>query len=289
MRDVGSNVLAVRAAFWWGVGLEGPSAETSTTCEASKKRLNVGSPEAHSEDAVFVADGSLEVHLMGTVDFDSMQQLQERLVYEMSGRDDGQATLLLCEHPPVISMGREASIQQMRAREEELARLEVPVRWISRGGGAFPHAPGQLAVYLLLPLDRRGLRAAEFRRRLEEAVADACHELKVPAKRDELEPGLWGRGGQLAFFGAAVKSSITQHGLFLNVAPHPSFLELATSNQAGERSISMQAQRLGPVRMAQVREAVVRQIAEHFGYDAMHLYTGHPLLKRTVRKVCLHA
>src|SRR5437588_11512158 len=89
---------------------------------------------------------SLQVYLLGTVDFEDMLQCQRRLVYEVSG-DRSRAALLLCEHPPLISVGREGSREHIRFEPKDLAAREWPVRWVNRGGGCLLHLPGQLAVY----------------------------------------------------------------------------------------------------------------------------------------------
>jgi lipoate-protein ligase B len=235
------------------------------------------------------AAAALEVRLLGLVDFDAALALQERLVYELSGRDDAQGALLLCEHPPLITLGREASAAQVTADPDDLRASEIDVRWVARGGGTVVHAPGQLAVYPVLPLQRLGVGLSEFRTRLEESAAAACRDVRVPAKRRASEPGLWSRCGQVAYFGAAVKSWVSYHGLFLNVDPDPSFLSLVAGNPDGERPTSLQALLLRPVSMAGVRESVVRHIANRFGYERFHIYTGHPWLKRTTQKVCQHA
>jgi len=231
---------------------------------------------------------SLEAHLLGLVDFDSALMLQERLVFEVSGRSDRLGCLLICEHPPEITLGRESSRLDVSATDSELVAKEIPLRWVGRGGSAMVHSPGQLAIYPVLPLDRLGIGVMEFRRRLESALVDVCHELRIAAKRRDEAPGVWTRHGQVAFVGAAVKSGVSFHGAFLNVCPDASFLRLA-NNTPGQPATTLEAQRVRPVGMNQVREAVSRRIAAVFQYSQLHTYVGHPLLKRTQRRICTHA
>lgn len=264
---------------------------------------------------------SLEVRLLGLLEFDSALRLQERIVYELSGRNDRQGVLLLCEHPPLISIGREGSRSQVLASEEELAACEVPVRWVSRSGCAVVHAPGQLAVYALLPLDRLGISPAEYRARMETAMLDVCHELRTPAKRIDGSPGIWGRCGQVGHFGAAVRWWVTMHGMWLNVCPEPGWLQRIRSDAVQWRSTpavdlggaatpgkrsrpesspahppvlerrvsSLQEQLMRRVSMSAAREGMIRRLAAAFGYETVHAYTGHPdLVRRTVR-VCIEA
>src|SRR3954447_1133973 len=95
----------------------------------------------------------LEVYLLGLVDFEEVQRLQRRLVYDLGER--GGAALGLCAHPPTISVGpgrppRTIGVGGPGSRlhivpdDEELAALGVRVHWVNRGGGCVLHLPGQL-------------------------------------------------------------------------------------------------------------------------------------------------
>lgn len=229
--------------------------------------------------------GTLEVHLLGTVDFAAWLGLQEYLTFEISGRNDLNGKLFLCEHPPLITIGREGTSNDLRIDEEKRDRMGLPVRWVARGGGAFPHASGQLAIYLMIPVDRLDIGPAEFRKRLEAATCESCIELKIPAKRLKHSPGIWGRGGQLGFFGSSVRSWTTNHGLFLNVCISPDYLAMTSPNSDDLRGTSIQAHRIQPVQMPQLRESLIRRIAAQFGYATTDVSTGHPHLKRTPQPV----
>ena len=127
--------------------------------------------------------GALEAFLLGVVDFDAALFLQERLMMDVAHGDDGHGVLLVCEHPPLITIGREGSQAQVRCDAEELTARQMQVRWMNRGGGALVHVPGQLALYPILPLARRGLGLAAYRERLEQALLDCCRELRIRAWR----------------------------------------------------------------------------------------------------------
>ncbi|MAG92865.1 MAG: lipoyl(octanoyl) transferase [Planctomycetaceae bacterium] len=192
---------------------------------------------------------SLEVHLMGLVDFDSAVELQERLVYEISGRRDTQGALLVCEHPPVATVGREGSRTHLPADLGEFAAREMELRRLNRGGGCVVHAPGQLAVYPIVSLARLDLGLSEYRYRLEEAVIRTCAEMRVSAYRREDEGGLWCRSGQFATLGVAVRSWVAYHGLFINVSPLMELVRLVRTTTRGERITSLAAQRVRPTSM----------------------------------------
>jgi lipoate-protein ligase B len=228
-------------------------------------------------------EASLEVHLLGVVDFDACLHLQERLAIEIGGRNDGRGALLVCEHPPLITVGREGSRSHIHCSPEELAAREIEVRWLNRGGGCFVHLPGQLAIYPVVPLDRRGLGLADFRQRLEQAVVDACGEMRVDAERRNDKAGVWSRGGQVAHLGIVVRSWISSQGIFINVNPRMDVLGLVRSDSG--RTSSLAGERRVPTTMASVREAMIRRLAARLDYPRYHVYTGHPLLRRTRRVV----
>ncbi len=233
--------------------------------------------------------GLLEIHLLGMLDFDAALFLQERSVYEISGRNSLDAGLLLCEHPPMISVGRDGSRDDILADVQQLARREIETRWLNRGGGCVVHGPGQLAAYPIFPLDRLGLGLVEFRSRLEQSAIDMAEEFQVPAHRLPGQAGLWCRNGQFAHLGVAVKSWVSYHGIFIDVAPQVENSKLLKPSSSGEPLTSLSAQSGKLVSMNSVRESLARHIAKQMGYSRTHFYTSHPLLHRQTRRAFVDA
>lgn len=229
---------------------------------------------------------SLDVYLLGLVDFESCLWLQERLADEIAGRRDRCGALLVCEHPPLVTMGREASYAHLACEPGEFVVRNMDVRWLNRGGGAIVHGPGQLAAYPILPADRLGFGLTELRARLELSLLDICRELHVSAWREATEPGVWCRCGRLAALGVAVRSGVTHHGLFVNVSPSMDLQRMVTL-PSGARVSSLTAQRQRPTSMHSVRESLIRNLSARFGYESFHVYTGHPSLQRTRQVVAI--
>ena len=156
---------------------------------------------------------------LGRVPFAETAALQERLREDvLAGR--APETLLLCEHDPVITLGRSARAEHVLAPLEDLARRGVAVHQASRGGDVTYHGPGQLVGYPILRL--RGGLVSHL-----EAMARGLAALLAPFgiaaawRRDA--PGLWidrGNGSPLAkicAFGVHVRHRVTIHGFALNV------------------------------------------------------------------------
>jgi len=246
-----------------------------------KTQEQIPAPSARNES-------SLEVYLLGLVDFESCLKLQQQLVYEISGRVDRQGALLICEHPPVLTIGRDGSRAHLRCEPRDLLARQIDVRWTNRGGGCLVHVPGQLAIYPILPLRRLGLGLEAYRSALDTTLLSACEESKVSGWQQPGETGIWCRGGQVGFIGAAIKSWISYHGAFLNVCPNLDWMQLCHSNSLHRRSTSLSTERMGAVSMHTVRESLARLLAQTCGYHRYHIYTGHPMLRRT-RKVIAYA
>jgi len=227
---------------------------------------------------------SLEAYLLGSIEYDACLALQNRLVYEASGRDDGQLSLLVCEHPPLITVGRRGSWGHIGLTQRELASRQLTVRWVNHGGSCMYHAPGQLAIYPIVPLQWHGWTVGDYLERLLRGLAAAIEELGFAPQpregRDDLGYyGVWGRSGQLAAVGVAVKSWVTYHGAFLNVAPAMDLFRALTTDPAGGTPMSsLAAERQKNVKMPHVREAVVRHLVAALGASRHHVYSKHPLL-----------
>jgi lipoate-protein ligase B len=222
---------------------------------------------------------AVETFLLGRVPFFQCVELQERLWRQVQQRDDGQIVVLMCEHPEVITIGRGGRSSDVTARGALRSR-EIETHWVNRGGGTLLHCPGQLAIYPILPLRWHDFSLGEYLHRLQAALAETLSELGVQIQMRPGRHGVWGRTGQLAFLGVAVRDWVTWHGAFLNVSPAMGLQRLVQSDAASQTPAgSIAAERCGVVRMATVRAVLVRHLTEAFGCDRYHLYTGHPWLK----------
>jgi len=226
----------------------------------------------------------VETYLLGQIPLEDGLRLQKRLVQELAVRRDGQIHLLFCEHPRIITVGRTGSPAELRLDAPLLRNRQIEVRWVKRGGGCLVHAPGQLAVYPLVPLEWHGFSVGEYLDRVQAGMMNALDELGVVSHTRLGCHGIWGRTGRLAAFGVAVRDWVTYHGAFLNVAP-PMGLFRLTENASDEdaRMGCLQAERRSIAKMPKVRAALVRHLTEAFGCDRYHLYTGHPLLRRSTQ------
>jgi len=239
----------------------------------------------HSHDDSVITesvDCTVGFHLLGQIDELACRDLQWELAEQASLY--GKATILLCEHPRLITVGRQGSWRDIRFSADELRRRQLAVRWVSRSGGTILHGPGQLAVYPVVPLDWFGWSEEELECRLLTAIADALGQLGFPCRPHPELHGIWGRAGQLVASGVDSWCKASRFGAYINV--HPSmtesgYLETTSNFPAGSRNGSMScllAEQRRPVRMSKVRSVVIEEFARQLGSDDYHLYTGAPAL-----------
>jgi lipoyl(octanoyl) transferase len=219
----------------------------------------------------------VHIHLLGRVDFEDCLSLQRRLAYDALTRADGRIVVLICEHPPLITIGRSGSRAQVRLTGAELASRQLAIRYIGRGGGAILHAPGQLAIYPIAPLDWHGWTIGDYLRKLQAALAELLTEFKIKPAGTPGSLALSGRSGVLAAIGASVWQGVTMHGAFLNV--NPEMRDFGRVEVAGGQTMSsLLSHRALPTKMTKVRAALVTHLAEALLLERYHLHTGHPLL-----------
>jgi lipoyl(octanoyl) transferase len=164
----------------------------------------------------------------GTVDYATGLRLQRKLVQL---RKDGLIgdVLLLLEHTPVITLGRNAKAANVIASREQLAERGVELFESDRGGDVTFHGPGQLVGYPIFDLrgfgpadgKRTALGAIEYVRRLEEVLIRTCADFGISAGRVAGLPGVWttsDRGeAKIAALGVHISRGVTSHGFALNV------------------------------------------------------------------------
>jgi lipoyl(octanoyl) transferase len=160
------------------------------------------------------------------VPFDQALALQEQLRTALL-QGEGPETLLLCEHDPVITLGRSARPEHLLVTEGELAARGIEVRRVSRGGSATYHGPGQLVGYPVFRL-RRGIVA--HMEAMAAAVVSVLGGLGIAASWRRDLPGVWVRGKEddsqrnhettekICALGVHVRRRVAIHGFALNVA-----------------------------------------------------------------------
>ena len=235
--------------------------ETGSVVGSDVSRGDGGS---NCDDAVPRTPASLEVYLLGLVDFEESSNFSAGWS-TTSASAAGPRSFSASTRRRSASAGRAAG-PTSRPTTTSCARWGIQVHWVNRGGGCVLHLPGQLAAYVALPLEPARPRSAS-------ATSRAC---TGPARRPRrvrpagLDPP--GPAGRLpramrgsATVGVAVNRWIAYHGLTLNVGPYPRSVRRPRRAGPGPASCrsaqtSMESRRQRPAPMSRVREALIRRI-----------------------------
>jgi lipoyl(octanoyl) transferase len=171
----------------------------------------------------------VELLELGTIDYAECWTLQRRLFEGLIAQkvaDTSDPTraghLIVCEHPPVYTIGKSGREGNLLVSEEFLRSKGAELFHIDRGGDITYHGPGQVVVYPILDLERLGLGLRQYIEAMEQAVIDVLGEIGIAAGRVVGKTGVWlsDSRGERKICAIGVRSSryITMHGLALNVA-----------------------------------------------------------------------
>jgi lipoyl(octanoyl) transferase len=190
---------------------------------------------------------------------------------------EGPERLALLQHPPVYTIGaREAGAQgavpHLLVPLDELAARGAALEEVDRGGDITFHGPGQLVAYPILDLRRRGLRAADYVRALEQTVIEALASLGVPAERVPGRPGVWtalGPAGgaleKIAAIGVRIRRGVSSHGLALNVSTDLEWFDAIVPCGIADAGVTSLERALGrAVAMAEAEAALAGAFARRF-------------------------
>ncbi len=200
-----------------------------------------------------------EIHELGRVDYAPTIAQMQTLTNARTA--DSPDALWILEHPPVFTLGQAGLASHL------IQATNIPLVQTDRGGQITYHGPGQVVIYMLLDLKRRGMMIKEWVRRIEESIILTLNDYGITTERHEGAPGIYisghvqsmHAGAKIAALGLKVRKGCTYHGLSLNVAMDLTpFLQINPCGYAGLETVDMQTMGV------QADQAeVARTLAEH--------------------------
>ena len=253
---------------------------------------------------------------LGRVGYGDGLRLQQKLVALRKGAEIGDVLLLL-EHGPVITLGRNAKAANVLMPAEQLAARGVEVFECDRGGDVTFHGPGQVVGYPIfdlrgfernssqlqasgsqeeqpfqesLPSERKTLGAVDYVRRLEEVLIRTCADFRISAKRVQKLTGVWTEveaearsEAKIAAIGVHISRSVTSHGFALNVNTDLSYFNLIVPCGITSKQVTSMQKELGrEVDSGQVAESLSRNFGAVFGRQMLWVETVDALLGNSV-------
>jgi len=218
---------------------------------------------------------------LGRVSYAESLALQRQLV-ELRHQQRIGNTLLLLEHPPVLTLGRNSRRENILVGDELLARRGVELHEINRGGDVTYHGPGQLVGYPIVDLRSFSPRlgAVDYVRMLEEVLIRACASYGVVTRRMAKRTGVWTLPGgsipekKIAAIGVHISRAITSHGFALNVTTDLRDFDMIVPCGIADRSVTSLESEIDTASHAvptleQAGNAVSRHFGGVFGHQVL--------------------
>lgn len=202
----------------------------------------------------------------GLMDYAEALALQEKLMLLRQNKKTGDMLILL-EHPPVLTIGRRGSADNIHLSREELESEGVSIYEVSRGGDVTYHGPGQLVGYPVMDLNDYGRDIKEYVHKIEEVIIRLLGaEFGIEAGRDEGKyTGVWTGNEKITAIGIAVKRWVTMHGFAFNVNTNLEHFKWIVPCGITDKGVTSLQKLLGrPLDMKQVTDMTARYFCEVF-------------------------
>jgi len=206
----------------------------------------------------------LHIHDCALSDYRQVLKKQHEL-QEKRRRGEIPDTILITEHPPVITLGARKSANKLQVSRESLMQQNIDVVDIRRGGGTTAHNPGQLVFYPILNLQALGLGISEYIRELEKIGIELLEEFGVKSQQRKGLRGLWIDNRKIASIGVRVSKFITYHGMAINIQNDLSIFDYITPcGLDGVEMTSVLKETGKHYSMIQVKEKLSELLIKHF-------------------------
>jgi lipoyl(octanoyl) transferase len=212
---------------------------------------------------------------LGLTRYGPAWDLQKQVV---AARKAGQIpdVLLFCEHPHVITLGRNGQLDHLRAGNRQLGEMGVEFEHTDRGGDITYHGPGQIVGYPILDLMQHKRDVRWYVEQLEEVMIRTAADTGLAARRIEGWHGIWvdtpAGEEKLAALGVHLSRWVTSHGFAYNVATDLRYFDLIVPcGIAGKRATSLEKQLGRAVPVGDIRERMVSHFGKVFGCAMRHV------------------
>ena len=202
---------------------------------------------------------------LGLIAYERAQDDQKRHVDDVLA--GGPQTILLCEHPAVITLGRLSDERHILFSQKYLEERGVPVHCVDRGGDVTLHAPGQLVVYPILRLAERGKDLHAYLRGLEQVAIDLLARFDIVADRFSGKTGVWIGPQKVASIGIGVRRWVSYHGLAINVNTELGLFDLIKPCGLAVSMTSVARHKKGNIDMGRVKQEFVDCFNRRFCFD----------------------
>jgi lipoyl(octanoyl) transferase len=213
---------------------------------------------------------------LGLLSHSSAFELQQQLVSARKAQEISDV-LLFCQHPHVITLGRNGKLEHLRASDHLLDQMNVEFRTTDRGGDITYHGPGQIVGYPIIDLTGHRRDVRWYVHQLEEVMIQASAEYGVEAVRVEGQHGIWVRAAtgneeKLAAIGVHLSRWVTSHGFAYNVSTDLRYFDLIVPcGLSGKRATSLEKILGRAVQPEAVKTTLTKIFSQVFDYEMISM------------------
>ena len=214
---------------------------------------------------------------LGAIDYKKAWDLQEQLFAEkLQSKRNNQPVenhLLLCEHPPVFTLGKSGDASNLLITQNLLDQKGIQYYKINRGGDITYHGPGQIVGYPLLDLEQFKLGVKEYIHQMEEVIIKTLADYSIKSERLEGATGVWididkNTVRKICAIGVKASRHITMHGFAFNVNTDLSYYNLINPCGFTDKGVTSMAKEMGrETPMAEVQEKIKYYFTAVFGME----------------------
>jgi lipoyl(octanoyl) transferase len=218
----------------------------------------------------------IQVALLGKIDYQEALRLQENL-FNLRIQGKIPDTLLLLEHPAVLTVGRSGKDSNILATSDWLKSNGIDIYEVSRGGDVTYHGPGQIVGYPIMDLNNHGRDIHDFVWKLQETIISLLQEeYNLTVRRDVKKyTGVWVGEEKITAIGIAVKNWVTMHGFAFNVNTRLEHFQWIVPCGITDRGVTSLEKILGsPQDLEKVNQQVVEYFCKAFQMEAEMVDSG---------------
>lgn len=209
----------------------------------------------------------LNIRDCGLADYRQILQLQQ-VLRQKRQQNEIPNTVLIVEHPAVITLGARQSSNRLLVNREDLVQKHIDVADVRRGGGTTAHNPGQLVFYPILNLQQTSFGINEYIRELEVIGAELLEQLDVHSMTRKGFPGLWVGKKKIASIGVRVSRHITYHGMAINIQNDLSIFDFIVPCGLDNIEMTSVLKETGNKHpMNKIKQKLAELLKEHFSPD----------------------
>jgi lipoyl(octanoyl) transferase len=197
--------------------------------------------------------------------YERQKSLFEAAIRQKTAREKALNTLVFCEHPHVITVGKNGLYSNLLFPEAVLRERNVELFQVDRGGDITYHGPGQLVGYPVFDLESFSIGLKTYIYRMEEVVIQLLAEYNIRGERLTGAAGVWldtnlpGRSRKICAIGVKSNRYITMHGFALNISTDLSYFGLINPCGFTDKGVTSMEKELGrPVEMSELKIALIR-------------------------------